>query len=144
MVFINHFHFYLWDWEWGETFWKTNAYAPYLIGLWLNRHEGPMRQLEQAGGAVPRAGQRVSVVRARRGASEDLRPTGPAAVKRFFWCWVFRSPSPFTTADFRAGCGYALAFRQFEVSETCVFDRPQACRMWFEGVIRDHLDIWSS
>jgi DNA-binding transcriptional ArsR family regulator len=34
-----------------------------------------------------------------------------------------------------------MAFRQFEVSETCVFDRPQAGRMWFEGVIRDHLDV---
>ena len=44
-------------------------------------------------------------------------------------------------ADFRAGYVYDLAFRQFEVSETCVFDRPQACQMWFEGVIRDHLDI---
>jgi hypothetical protein len=54
---------------------------------------------------------------------------------------VFRLPSPFTAADFRAGYVYALAFRQFEVSETCVFDRPQAGRMWFEGVIRDHLDI---
>src|SRR5215469_14171963 len=44
-------------------------------------------------------------------------------------------------ADLRAGYGYELAFRQFEVSETCVFDRPQAGRMWFEGVIRDHLDV---
>ena len=41
----------------------------------------------------------------------------------------------------RGGYTYELAFRQFEVSETCVFDRPQAGRMWFEGVIRDHLDI---
>ena len=65
---------------------------------------------------------------------------GPAAVKSFFGRWVVRLPSPFTAADFRAGYGYLLAFRQFEVSETCVFDRPQAGRMWFEGVIRDHLD----
>ena len=36
---------------------------------------------------------------------------------------------------------YDLAFRQFEVSDTRVFERPQAGRMWFEGVIRDHLDI---
>jgi hypothetical protein len=41
----------------------------------------------------------------------------------------------------RAGYVYELAFRQFEVSDTCVFDRPQAGRMWFEGVIRDHLDV---
>jgi hypothetical protein len=34
-----------------------------------------------------------------------------------------------------------MAFRQFEISDTCVFDRPQAGRMWFESVIRDHLDV---
>jgi len=34
-----------------------------------------------------------------------------------------------------------MAFRQFEVSDTCVFDQPQTGRMWFEAVIRDHLDI---
>src|SRR5256886_8656518 len=34
-----------------------------------------------------------------------------------------------------------MAFRQFEVSDPWVFDRPQGGRMWFEGVIRDHLDV---
>jgi len=34
-----------------------------------------------------------------------------------------------------------MSFRQFEVADTCMFDRPPAGRMWFEGVIRDHLDI---
>ena len=45
MGFINHFYFYLWDPEWGPAFWKTNAYAPYPIWLWLNghlRHEAPL------------------------------------------------------------------------------------------------------
>jgi hypothetical protein len=49
MVFVNHFYFYLWDPEWGGAFWKTNAYAPYPIWLWLNGHEWAKRQLEQAG-----------------------------------------------------------------------------------------------
>jgi hypothetical protein len=66
---------------------------------------------------------------------------GPAAVQSFFGRWLRRLPSPFTEADLRAGYGYQMAFRQFEVSDTCVFDRPQAGRMWFEGVIRDHLDV---
>src|ERR1700737_1084381 len=141
MAFINHFYFYIWDSEWGGTFWKTNAYAPFPIWLWLNGHEWAKRQLEHAGvryealdngfrscenpGALQQMGQRL----------------GPEAVKSFFWRWVHRLPSPFSAADFRAGYVYALAFRQFEVSETCVFDRPQAGRMWFEGVIRDHLDV---
>ncbi|HSR68468.1 MAG TPA: hypothetical protein VLU25_11045 [Acidobacteriota bacterium] len=66
---------------------------------------------------------------------------GPGAVKSFFWKWLQRLPSPFDAEDWRAGIVYDLAFRQFEVSDTCVFDRPQAGRMFFEGVIRDHLDI---
>ena len=39
------------------------------------------------------------------------------------------------------GYGYDLAFRQFEFSDTRVFDRPHAGRAFFEGVIRDHLDV---
>jgi len=66
---------------------------------------------------------------------------GPGAVKSFFWRWMWRLPSPFTDADRRAGYVYDLAFRQFEVSDTRVFDRPQAGRAWFEGIIRDHLDV---
>src|SRR5712691_1135588 len=42
-AFINHFYFYLWDSEWGGCFWKTNAYAPFPIWLWLNGHEWAKR-----------------------------------------------------------------------------------------------------
>ncbi len=35
-AYINHFYFYLWDAEWGGAFWKTNAYAPFPIWIWLN------------------------------------------------------------------------------------------------------------
>src|SRR5439155_21978908 len=66
---------------------------------------------------------------------------GPGAVSRFFWRWMRRLPSPFTTADLRAGYVYELAFRQFEISDTRVFDRPAAGRAFFAGVIRDHLHI---
>ena len=62
-------------------------------------------------------------------------------MKSFFWRWFNRLPTPFTKKDLRAGYVYDLAVRQLEVSDTCVFDHPQAGRMWFEGVIRDHLDV---
>src|SRR5207249_10454350 len=48
MVFVNHFYFYQWDPEWGAAFWKTNAYAPFPIWLWLNGHSCAQRQLEKA------------------------------------------------------------------------------------------------
>jgi hypothetical protein len=41
----------------------------------------------------------------------------------------------------RAGYVYELAFRQFEISDTRVFDRPAAGRTFFEQLIRDHLDV---
>ena len=62
-------------------------------------------------------------------------------MKNFFWRWLQRLPSQFSSADWKTGYVYELAFRQFEISDTYVFDRPQAGRMWFEGVIRDHLDV---
>ena len=62
-------------------------------------------------------------------------------MKSFFWRWQARLPSPFNRKDLRRGIVYDLAFRQIEFSDTRVFDRPQAGRAFFEGVIRDHLDL---
>lgn len=141
MAHVNHFYFYVWDSDWGGAFWKTNAYAPFPVWIWLNGHEWAKRQLDKAGIQYesldngfrscvdPEALQRI------------CDRLGPGAVHSFFWRWLQRLPCPFTKAEMRSGYVYELAFRQFEVCETCVFDRPQAGRMWFEGVIRDHLDI---
>ena len=52
MAFVNHFYLYLWDPEWGPAFWKTNAYAPYPVWLWLNGHEWAKRQLERRPGSA--------------------------------------------------------------------------------------------
>ena len=46
------------------------------------------------------------------------------AVHTFFWRWFHRLPTPFTADDLQAGYAYELAFRQFEVSDTRVFDQP--------------------
>jgi hypothetical protein len=141
MAFVNHFYFYLWDPEWGGAFWKTNAYAPYPIWIWLNGHEWAKRQCTKAGIGY------TALDNGFRSCSDPARlqqicdRCGSGAVKSFFWRWVHRLPSPFTAADLRAGYVYELAFRQFEVSDTRVFDRPAAGRAFFEQVIRDHLDV---
>jgi hypothetical protein len=141
MAFVNHFYFYLWDPDWGSAFWKTNAYAPYPIWIWLNGHTWAQRQCERAG---------IGYIALDNGFASCDDPAalqricdrlGPGAVKSFFWRWLRRLPSPFTQANLRAGYVYELAFRQFEVSDTRVFDRPAAGRAFFEGVVRDHLDI---
>jgi hypothetical protein len=141
MAFVNHFYFYLWDPEWGPAFWKTNAYAPYPVWLWLNGHEWAKRQCAKG---------RIGYAALDNGFRSCDDPVllqricdrlGPGAVTAFFWRWFHRLPSPFTTADLRAGYIYELAFRQFEVSDTRVFARPAAGRAFFEGLIRDHLDL---
>jgi hypothetical protein len=141
MAFINHFYFYLWDPEWGGAFWKTNAYAPYPIWIWLNGHEWAKRQLEKAGIAYEALDNGFRSCADPHALQRICDRLGSGAVKSFFWRWVHRLPSPFTRSDLQAGYVYELAFRQLEVSDTRVFDRPQAGRAWFEAVIRDHLDV---
>jgi hypothetical protein len=141
MAFVNHYYFYLWDPDFGPAFIKTNAYAPFPVWVYLNGHEWAKRQMEKAGigyEALDNGFRSCEDPHKLQRACDHL---GPGAVKSFFWRWCRRLPSPFTDADRRGGYVYELAFRQFEVSETQVFDRPQAGRGFFEGVIRDHLDV---
>jgi hypothetical protein len=141
MTHVNHFYFYVWDPEWGPAFWKTNAYAPYPIWLWLNGHEWAKRQMDKAGVGYEALDNGFLSCADPVFLQKRCDHLGTGAVRDFFWRWYWRLPSPFTTKDLDAGYVYDLAFRQFEVSDTVIFDRPQAGRAWFEGVIRDHLDI---
>src|SRR5664279_1808327 len=118
----------LWDPEWGGAFWKTNAYAPYPIWIWLNGHEWAKRACERAGIAYTALDNGFRSCDDPAGLQRICDRCGSGAVKSFFWRWVHRLPSPFTAADLRAGYVYELAFRQFEVSDTRVFDRPAAGR----------------
>lgn len=141
MTFINHFYFYLWDPDWGGAFWKTNAYAPYPIWLWLNGHDWAKRQCEKEGIGFEALDNGFLTCTDPDRLQKICDRLGAGAVDSFFWRWYHRLPSPFTRDDLRAGYTYDLAFRQFEVSDTRVFDQPRTGRAFFEGVIRDHLDL---
>lgn len=141
MAFVNHYYFYLWDPDWGKAFWKTNTYCPFPVWLWLNGHEWAKRQLEKAGIEYRALDNGFRACADPRGLQQICDRLGPGAVENFFWRWFWRLPSPFTQEDLKAGYVYDLAVRQLEVSDTRVFDRPQAGRAFFEGLIRDHLDI---
>jgi hypothetical protein len=141
MAFINHYYFYIWDPEWGPTFWKTNAYAPWPVWLYLNGHEWAKQQMAKRGIDYEALDNGFRSCEDPRQLQRICDRLGPGAVKQYFWRWQRRLPSPFTTANLRDGYVYDLAFRQFEVSDTRVFTRPQAGRAFFEGLIRDHLDL---
>ena len=76
MAFVNHFYFYLWDPEWGGAFWKTNAYAPYPIWIWLNGHEWAKRQCEKAGIGYNALDNGFRSCADPRRVAADLRPAG--------------------------------------------------------------------
>ena len=141
MAFVNHFYFYLWDPEWGGAFWKTNAYAPWPVWIWLNGHTWAQRQCERLGIGYTALDNGFRDCEDPKMLQRICDRLGSGAVKSFFWRWQKRLPSPLTRGDLRAGYVYELAFRQFEVSDTRVFDRPAAGRSFFEQLIRDHLDV---
>ncbi|KZS83193.1 hypothetical protein B4U45_01535 [Mycobacterium persicum] len=128
MAFVNHFYFYLWDPDWGGAFWKTNAYAPWPVWLWLNGHSWAQRQCERLGIGYTALDNGFRACDDPAALQKICDRLGSGAVKRFFWRWQKRLPSPFTRDDLRAGYVYELAFRQFEISDTRVFDRPAAGR----------------
>jgi len=109
--------------------------------IWLNGHSWAQRQLVKAGITYQAADNMFLSCEDPVALQRTCDRLGTGAVKDFFWRWQQRLPSPFTREDLRAGYIHDLAFRQFEVSDTRVFDRPQCGRAVFEGVIRDHLDV---
>ena len=62
-------------------------------------------------------------------------------MRLFFERWQAALPSPLTVEDRQRGYGHALAFRQLEISDTRVFDRPAAGRAWFEQTLPDQLTL---
>ncbi len=50
-------------------------------------------------------------------------------------------PSPLRAEDRRRGYRHELAFRQAEISDTRMFDRPAAGRAWFERILPDQLTL---
>jgi len=139
--FVNHYYHYVWDPDWGPAFIKTNAYAPWPIWIYLNGHEWAKRQCDKAGMGYEALDNGFASCDDPAALQRICDGLGPEPVRNFYWRWFNRLPSPLTTEDVKAGYGYELAFRQFEISDTRVFDRPASGRAFFEGVIRDHLDV---
>lgn len=137
----NHYYFYVRDREWGPAFWKTCAYAPYPVWLCLNGHEWAKRQAEKAGLPFLALDNGFRACEDADALARICARLRAADIWAFFRRWERLLPSPFTAGDRERGYCYQLAFRQLELSDTRVFDRPQAGRDWFEQTIRDQLSL---
>jgi len=138
-VFVNHYYFYILDPDWGPGFVKTCAYAPFPMWVYLNGHEWAKRQAAREGIAFQALDNGFRSTADAAALAAICNRLSAREVWRFFNRWQARLPSPFSAADRRRGYRYQLAFRQLELSDTRVFDKPAAGRAWFEQTIRDQL-----
>jgi len=140
-VAVNHYYFYLQDREWGPAFIKVGSYLPYPVRLCLNGHEWAKQRLRREGIAFEALdnGFRWCADPARL--QQICDALGPADVQAFFRRWVDRLPWPLDASARAAGYAHALSLWQVEVSLTQVFAEPSWGRRFFEGVIRENLDL---
>ena len=140
-VFVNHYYFYILDPEWGPAFVKACSYAPFPVWLCLNGHEWAKRQAAKQGLAFAALDNGFRCCADAAALADICARLSARDVEAFMRRWQARLPSPFSATDRRRGYRYALAFRQLELSDTRVFDRPQSGRAWFEQTIRDQLTL---
>jgi hypothetical protein len=140
-MFVNHYDFSIRDPDWGPAFVKTCAYAPFPAWVYLNGHEWAKRQAERAGlefAALDNVFHSVADADALAAICNRLSARD---IQAFYRRWEARLPSPLSAEDRRRGYRHQLAFRQLELSDTRVFDRPATGRAWFEQTIRDQLTL---
>ena len=140
-VFVNQYYFYILDPEWGPAFIKTVAYAPFPVWVYLNGHEWAKRQATKRGLDFGALDNGFAACQDETALAEICGRLCAEDVQAFFQGWRARLPSPFTAEDQTRGYRYELAFRQLEISDTRVFDRPVAGRAWFERTLPDQLTL---
>lgn len=140
-VFVNHYYFYVLDRDFGPAFIKVCAYCPFPVWLYLNGHEWAKRQAAREGLDFEALDNGFRSCEDAEALAAICARLSVREIERFFRRWQARLPSPFTAEDRRRGYRYELAFRQLELSDTRVFDRPLAGRQWFEQTLRDQLAL---
>ena len=140
-VWVNHYYFYVQDEEWGPAFVKVCSYLPYTVRVCLNGHEWVKQQLLHAGIRFESLDNGFLSCEDPQRLQVTCDALGPQDVQRFFDRWLQRLPWPLSPADRAVGYDHRLAIWQLEVSLTQVFDRPVQGRHFFNGLIRENLDL---
>jgi hypothetical protein len=140
-IFPNNYYFYIRDPDWGPAFLKTTAYAPYSVWLYLNGNEWAKRQAAQRGIEFTALDNGFASCEDPVALAEICSSLQAQDVQLFFDRWQAALPSPLTAQDRARGYRHELAFRQAEISDTRMFDRPSAGRAWFERTLPDQLTL---
>jgi hypothetical protein len=140
-IFPNNYYWYIRDPDWGPAFLKTTAYAPYSVWLYLNGNEWAKRQAAQRGIAFTALDNGFANCEDPVALAEICSSLQAQDVQLFFDRWQAALPWPLTAQDRARGYRHELAFRQAEISDTRMFDRPAAGRAWFERTLPDQLTL---
>lgn len=138
---VNQYYFYCLDDDFGPFFLKFCSYFPYNAKLCLNGHEYLKRQLAKRGIGFEALDNGLLSCEDPRRLQALCDGLSARAIDGLLRKWLARLPHPFTAADRRAGYRYDISILQAEFSLTQVVDRPVCGRIFFEEVIREHLDL---
>jgi hypothetical protein len=138
---VNQYYVYAVDRDFGPFFLKLCSYFPYTGRLCVNGHEYLKRQLAHAGIAFEALDNGLLTCADPTRAQAICDGLGAEQLDALLRKWLVRLPQPFTPDDQRAGYRYEVSILQAEFSLTQVLDRPLTGRVFFEEVIREHLDL---
>ncbi|HEX5938723.1 MAG TPA: hypothetical protein VFZ12_00010 [Dehalococcoidia bacterium] len=138
---VNHYYFYGVDRDFGPFFLKLCSYFPYTAKLCVNGHEYLKRQLAHEGIAFEALDNGLLTCADPARAQAICDGLGAERIDALLRKWLDRLPQPFTLEDRQAGYRYEISILQAEFSLTQVLDRPLTGRVFFEEVIREHLDL---
>ena len=123
-IFPNSYYFYIRDPNWGPSFIKTIAYAPFPVWVYLNGNEWAKQQAAYHQFAFAPLDNGFCACENPEALAALCNSLSAAHVRSFFDRWQTALPSPLSSEDRQRGYAHELAFRQVEISDTRVFDKP--------------------
>jgi hypothetical protein len=138
---VNQYYVYGVDRDFGPFFLKLCSYFPYTARLCLNGHEYLKRQLAHEGIVFEALDNGLMSCADPGRAQAICDALGAERIDGMLRKWLARLPHPYTSDDRQAGYRYEVSILQAEFSLTQVLDRPLTGRVFFEEVIREHLDL---
>lgn len=138
---VKHYYLYGVDADFGPFFIKFSTYFPFTAKVCLNGHEWLKRQLAREGIAFEPLDNGLLTCTNPARAQALAGELSAEKIEAFIRHWLAALPQPFSADDQAAGYGYDLSILQAEFALTQVLDRPQTGRLFFEQVIREHLDL---